>query len=391
MSIQIDINHVNGSKRKHQELSELREPEFTNVEPDLDEIRRKAAEYEDYDNLVIIGNGGSITTFRAYLYAFMDEVDKDVRIVSTMEPDYLNRVHSELSGKTLVMPISKSGKTTGVLEALMFFIEKDYDVFGVTTENDEALNQIIEKKDFDLIAHQDVGGRFSGLTETALVPAAFAGIEVEEIREGGEEIYEKLKPENQYNAAINLASTLYEAEKHGYKEVFTPFYSTRMFGFYPLLVQLMHETVCKEENGQTFYGDLGPECQHHTNQRLFGGRKDVVPIFFESEAMEHHELKIPGDLADIPLRSKRLEDLEGNDLQHSLKSELSGVKKALDDEGMPYITVRTTDVSHRNMGRLTGFLQYLAFYSAEFRGVDPFTQPDVEKSKEIGFKQRFDG
>ena len=389
MSIRIEIDHVNEKNRSVQELPTYEVPEFTDHEPDIGKIEQKAEEH-DFEHLVVIGNGGSITSFRAYLYAFLDEVDIDVRPVTSMDPDYLNRLSKQLDPeKTLVMPISKSGETVGVIESLMYFVKRDYPVFAVTSDNDGALKNIVESNDYDWIEHPDVGGRFSGLTETALVPAAFAGIDVREIRKGGEEMYEKLSPENQYNPALNLASALYDAEQRGYDEVFTPFYSTRLFGFYPLLVQLMHETVCKDGEGQTVFGDHAPECQHHTNQRVFGGEKDVLTMFFRCDAHEREEINIPDNLSDIDIRGKSLGDLGGKTLKDSLKAEYQGVKDAMDEEDMPNITLNITSVSHENMGKLVALLQYLAVYSAWLRGVDPFTQPDVEKSKELGFKERF--
>lgn len=389
MSIKIEIEHFNRNKRKLQDIARKDTPNFVDVEPDIERIKQVRDEH-DYENLVVIGNGGSITTFRALLYAFLNETDVNVRLVTTMDPDYLNTLSDELNpDDTLVMPISKSGETVGVIESLLYFIDRDYPVCAVTSENDGALKQIVERNDYGFIEHQDVVGRFSGLTETALAPAAFAGIEVSEIRAGGEEMYEKLAPSEQYNPALNVASALYDSEQAGHQEVFTPFYSTRLFGFYPLLVQLMHETVCKDGEGQTFYGDMGPECQHHTNQRVFGGREDVATLFFRTDAHEKKTIEVPENLEGIDIRGKQLSDLQNQELSDSLKAEYEGVRQALEEEDMPNITINLTDVSHRTLGKLIAFMQYLAVYSAWLRDVEPFNQPDVEKSKQIGFEQRF--
>lgn len=391
MSFQIEIDHVNEKNRSIQDLPRHREPDFVTVEPDIERIERKASENDDYDNLIVIGNGGSVTSFRAYLYAFMPETDLNVRIVTTPEPDYLNKISKEMRAEnTLVMPISKSGETITVIESLLYFLKRDYDVFGVTSDNNGALKQILETRDFDWIEHPDVGGRFSGATETALVPAAFAGIDIKEIREGAEDMYEKLSPRNNYNPALNVASAFYDAEQRGYRELFTGFYSTRLFGFKPLFVQLMHETVCKQNSGQTVYGDLGPEFQHHTNQRIFGGKKDVLPVFFRTDTNEREHLEVEEQLQDVEIRGRALSDLDDMEMKQSVKSEYRGVKEALDEEEIPNITFNLTDLSHRAAGETIAFMQYLAVYSAWLRDVNPFNQPDVEKSKEIGFRERFE-
>jgi glucose-6-phosphate isomerase len=368
-----------------EETSELEAPKYTEYEPDTQKIKELNEEY-DFENLIVIGNGGSITSFRAYYYAFIDEVDVDVHLVTTMDPDYLDRLnHSTKKDNTLVMPISKSGQTVGVIEALLYFLDRDYDFLPVTSDNDGALRQIVEERDSEFIEHPDIGGRFTGAVETALAPAYFAGIEIEPIREGAEKIYNN--PEEPYNAA----ETLYEAEKQGFDQILTPFYSTRLFGYYPLLVQLMHETVCKEGEGQTVYGDLAPEYQHHTNQRLFGGEKNVLPLFFNLSNHKHAEINVPDDLKNIDIRDRKLEELGGRTYKSALESEYEGVRQALEHHNMPYINLEIDSLGLEEAGELIAFLQLMAVKSAELRDVNPFNQPDVEKSKKLGLQNRFKG
>jgi glucose-6-phosphate isomerase len=46
-------------------------------------------------------------------------------------------------------------------------------------------------------------------------------------------------------------------------------------------------------------------------------------------------------------------------------------------------------VNHDNVAQFMALLQFLPVYSGWLRDVDPFNQPDVEKSKNLGFKERF--
>lgn len=341
----------------------------------------------DFENLVVIGNGGSVTSFRALNYAFRDQHSKNVEIITTMEPGYLRHIERSLEKEdTLVMPISKSGNTTGVIESTLYFLNRGYEIRPLTSRGG-LLHKITEKKDLEIIEHPDVGGRFTGLSETALAPASLLGLDVEEIFSQGREAHERFWEDG--SDAQVLAEALYQAEEKGFEEVLTPFYSTRLFGFYPLLVQLMHESVCKKGEGQTFYGDLGPEYQHHTNQRMFGGRKNVVPMFIES-SHEHQTLEVDEELKDLDLRGRKLGDLDGQKLEDSLEAEASGVKKALRDEERPFIEIEIEDLGYESVGEFMAFLHFLAVYSGWRRGVNPFNQPDVEKSKELGFEQRFE-
>lgn len=386
MSLEIELENFDFEDSSGKKFGEVETPGFTEHQPDIEKIKQ-VAEAHDYETLVVIGNGGSITSFRAYYYAFRDQIDPRVEIVTTQDPDFLNHLSRTTSKEdTLVVPISKSGSTTSMLEATLYFLKRDYPLFAVTSDSG-PLREIIETEGYEAIEHPDVGGRFSGATETALVPAAFAGLDVEEIRKGAEEIYERFQ---QRNAAWKLARVLHNAEESGFQELMVPFYSTRLFGFYPLFVQLMHETVCKEGKGQTVYGDLGPEIQHHTNQRLFGGRENVVPLFFRTEAHEHEKIEVPDELEGVGWKDRSLGGLEGKEMGELLDAEYLGVRKELELEQRPFGVVTLEEVSYSAVGKLLAFLQYLAVYSAELRGVDPYNQPEVEKSKELGFKQRFE-
>ena len=370
----------------YREYADKARPYFSIHEPDFESLEKLG---KDFENLIVIGNGGSITSLRALQYAFRDQHDKNLEIVTTMEPGYLRHVEASVEKEdTVVMPISKSGSTTGVIESTLYFLNKGYEVVPLTTDQESPLREVAEKRDLQTVDHPDIGGRFTGLSETALAPAAMLGLDVRQIFEGGRDMHEKLSP-GAPNKASKLAQDIHEAESIGFSEVLTPFYSTRLFGFYPLLVQLMHESVCKDGEGQTFYGDLGPEYQHHTNQRLFGGRENVLPFFIES-SHEHAQIEVPEDFSDIDIRGRELGALDGLSYEEALNSEIGGVKEALRQHSKPFIELKLKEFNYRSVGGLMAFFQYLAVYSAWERDVNPFNQPNVEKSKDIGFKKRFE-
>lgn len=361
---------------------------FKDIKPNFEKI--KELEPENYDNLVVIGNGGSITSFRALYYAFIDDIEKHVRLVTTMDPDYLSRVADECQPQnTLVVTISKSGETVGVIESMLYFSERGYDILTITQDQDSTLKTITEKRDYQFIPHKDVGGRFSGLTETALVPAYLTeAIDIEKVRKGGEQIYQEL--ENEGNPAEKIAKALYKAQNQNYEEILHPIYSSRLYGFLPLNIQLMHETVCKEEEGQTIYGDMGPEYQHHTNQRLFGGQKNIITLFL---SVENHkkdmQIHIEQDIKDIEIQGRKLSELEQNSYQDSLDKEREGVKETLTEKDKPFIEIKLQDTKEKNIGKLIALMQSTAVYSAELRDVNPYNQPDVERSKEKSYEKRF--
>lgn len=365
------------------EVPEFDEPRSAAYAPDLDRIQEKA-DAHTIEHLVVVGNGGSVTSFRAYRDAFQDDLDVDADIVTTMDPDRMHAVAERSDpASTLVIPISKSGETAGVLEATLFLRDHGLPLFPVTSDDGGALRELVRREGLDWLAHPPLGGRFSGTAETALAPAAFMGADIGGIRAGAERRYADPGP------AGTLAAALHAAEQDGYTEVFTGIYSSLLAGTLPLWIQLMHETVCKGGAGQAVYGDEGPEFQHHTNQRLFGGRENVFPVFVDVAERSAATLAVPDDLSDVALRERTLGDLDGQDLAASLAAEQHGVMEALDDADRPYAVVTVPEVAPGPVGGLVAFMQQAAVASAELRGVDPYGQPDVERSKAAGFRERF--
>jgi len=342
-------------------------PAFTQRQPALDELRQ--VQTGGYDDLIVVGNGGSVTTFRGLTHAHNTAVR--THIDTSMEPARLQQLQDRTDpASTLVVAVSKSGETRGVLESLQYFLEAEYPAAAVTTDHDSTLRDLVAEHGLDVWPHPDIGGRFSGGTMSALLPATLAGIDVEPFVEGLHTGYNELW--NTESPVARFGTALHELEQDGVTDVFAPVYSYRLFGYHPLLVQLIHETYCKEGRGQTVFGDLGPECQHHTIQRVFGGRDDVA--LFPIVQQDHASLKAGGQ-----------------DLGDAFRAEYRGVRETAIDRGRPLLELDIRDSSPQAQGRLVAFMQLLAYLSAELRGLDPFDQPDVEQSKQLGIRYRQQG
>ena len=154
-------------------------PEFMAYAPDFNLLNGLAAESEKYKNILVIAHGGSISTFYGYYHALNYQAKKKAYFLSTVDPDYIFQLKRELKkDETLVIAISKSGETITQIEALMQFV--DYPLLIITGKS-SSLRAIGEKLHARLVMHPPIGGRFTGLTEVALLPAAICGIEVGEI------------------------------------------------------------------------------------------------------------------------------------------------------------------------------------------------------------------
>lgn len=385
-----DPDHV---REKLNQIPWLETPSFVTHKLEIRQFKKKLAKYKKFRNIIVIGNGGSVNNFYAFYEALNEPNAKEAKkayILNTVEPDAINYLKSVCSKKeTLVMPISKSGTTVTVIESLMAFM--DYPILAVTGR-DGTLAEMAKKEKWDTIEHPDIGGRYSGRSACGLIPALFCNLGIDDINKGAMDMYRKCaqKVPIEKNPALQLSVALYQLDKEGYTEIFMPVYATKLLGFLALIIQLIHESTGKDGKGQSIYGALAPESQHHTNQRFFGGRKNVAGIFLrlEKQADQKSKVKVPHSLADIRLRDGYLRDIDGIPYAKALEFEYEGTRQDAVRKKIPHAVVTLDRLSSRSIGELLAFWQYVAVYSSVLRDVDPYDQPQVEGSKFISFSLR---
>ncbi|HVY67639.1 MAG TPA: hypothetical protein VHA30_01940, partial [Patescibacteria group bacterium] len=256
----------------------------------------------------------------------------------------------------------------------------------MVTGKSSPLRAIADKLGLEVFDHPPIGGRYTGLTEVALVPAALMGFDLEELYEGAAELYRSYGRDS---LAWRAAFVLYQLEQQGVVDVFMPFYSHNLFYMSSVIVQLCHESFGKNGLGQTYFAHEAPESQHHTNQRFFGGRKNIAGFFLSSESYLHPtENVFEPRLHGVQLKGRALFDINKIPLQKALQFELEGTLEDARISGIPLLHLRIAGFTERALGGLLAFWQLYAVYASVLRGVDPFDQPQVENSKQISFHKR---
>jgi len=349
-------------------------PLFSNYKPDFKIIEEKARKYKNLKNIIILGFGGSINNFKAIIYALNSK--KNIYLVDTVETEFLLEIKKKCSkNKTLIIAISKSGDTLGVIENLMFFINSGYKNIVCITSGG-LLKEIASKMNFDIIKHPNIGGRFSGLTECALFPASVCGIKIKNVFKGALNVYKKNKD------ILGLAKKFLYLENKGYDEIFLSAYSQRFYGFLFLITQLIHETTGKNGLGQTVFCCIGPESQHESNQRFFGGRRNMIGFFIKIKEHQSLKINVPKVISNLKLKNKKLVVLNNFDIKDSLNLELEGVLKHAENQSIPFVVLELKNFDEESVGELIAFWQFFAYYSAILRNQNPFDQPEVEFSKD---------
>jgi glucose-6-phosphate isomerase len=386
-----DFSPLSGKLR---EISRMDPPSFATHRPDFGGISRVLSKYRKLKKLVVAGNGGSINSFLA-LAGSLSDGKKDYYPVSTSEPDFLGDVQSMCPrDDTLVMPVSKSGTNVTPIETMLWFMNLGYPTLPVTDPSG-ALSEIAKAKDIEYLAHPDIGGRFAGVTSCALAPASFLGIPVERVSRGALSMYRNANPGVgiRDNPALQLSSALCLLSRKGRSIAFAPVYSSRLSGFIPLITQLIHESACKEGKGITLISGMGPEIQHHSTQRFFGGRRDMAGIFIKTRRFgdERTPVSIPKKLQAIPIREGTLRNLDGVRYSDSVRYDFEGVRRQASRDRIPHAILSLDRVTPESAGEFMAFWQYVAVYTSVMLGVDPFSQPEVEYAKKVSFDLRRKG
>lgn len=367
-------------------LGELRKsdrPAFSRFDPDMGEIK-EAAEKITQKKVILVGHGGSITTFKGLLGSVGRGKD-GYYLIDTVDPEYISFVkRSTDPSDTHLIAVSKSGNTLTVLEVLSAF--KKYPTTIVTEPGFGTLRKIGKKKGWTIVdVPKDIGGRFSAITASALLPAMVLGLDAEGFVKGLKMAYEDAVKKDDM---INLSGAFYMIERMGKRTIFMPVYSKGYSAFNDLATQLFHETLSKGRKGLTLLAYEGPECQHHTNQRVLDGPEDVATLFILVDGAEGEQV----GWADMEVEYKGtpLSEMGSYTMKKAVLSEARGVMGSMDEIGAPYATLTIKGSDEVALGYYVGMLQYLAYYFALLRRVNPFDQPAVEKAKEIALGLRSD-
>lgn len=366
-------------------------PSFETNQTDIKALEKQVAKFKKYKNVILIANGGSRTSARAFYYGLVDFRNKvNFKFITSPEPRTINSIRKKYAKKdTLVLVISHSGSNINNIEPLLLLA--DYPVLVITGIQKSPLREMAEKKKWTIIIHPEVEGRFSGLTACALVPALLMGLDIKKLLSGAKSGYQKYSFKNPFenNDALKLALYFAELGNKGYAEIFASYYSSSLVAFFPLMTQLIHESYGKNGRGQTIFGDYSPETHHHTTQRFFGGPKNVIGLFLSEEKMEKDlKIKVPAIFKKIIFRGQEIGKLDGLSASQAMQFDKMGAFQHCRNAKIPAVEVVMEKVTQESFAEMMVFWQYFAVYSAMLRSLNPFDQPEVEMAKKISFELR---
>jgi len=344
---------------------------------------------EKFKKLFVIGLGGSALGGRCLVKTLQTDFNKNVEFVFNTDPF---EVQSIFSDKTIFQSahflfISKSGNTLEVASLLQIVLAElkkinrpiHEAISVITEERSNALyNWAVENKCYILPHPQDVGGRFSVFSPVGLVPAAFVGLNLQNLRAG---VQAALK------SPLSEQIAAYYWQRLQNKETISHFwlYCTQLRSFGDWLTQLWAESLAKTQSRNNspaptasvpvFYS--GTCDQHSVLQQLMQTQIQKSVCFVRNLELSAMGPKIETN----PL--KFLPELSGMNLGEVYGVQSASTQEALNEVGVSTSALNIESVNEKSLGELLMTFQLVIGILGELMNINAFDQPGVELGKKI--------
>jgi len=368
-----------------------------------EEVRERTA------NIFVLGMGGSslgpITIQEALTTPYADRLSRDERggptvdVIDHIDPFVLSSLKQVMQGsRTHYAVISKSGGTPES-SALLFHLCEDADPSQLTFVTDRdpaksALRKIANQQGIQCFDYPDgVGGRYSVLSASGLLPAAFMGVDIEKMLEGARDERENaLSSDPKTNRSYRLAVAQHMLYRRGKIMHVMMTYSRRLRAAAEWYAQLLAESTGKkfDRNGKLVNEGMmpivaeGPKDEHSVAQLFREGPPDKLYMPVGVQDYES-DLSIPEAAPGSPYDIDELSYLRGVSFADIMRKKFVAFIDSMKEVRRPVIPITLERVSPEELGRFFVLhMQAVAFQGEKnFLNVDVFNQPGVQRGKDL--------
>ena len=370
----------------------------------LAELNRQAALLRERAEVIVcIGIGGSYLGAKAVVEAMSHSFNllrrnrKEPVVVfagQNISEDYIHELFDATADRDIAaIVISKSGTTTEPAIAFRLIkaeLERRYGKAGaaerivaVTDRARGALKTLATDEGYPtFVIPDDVGGRFSVLTPVGLLPLAAAGVDIEALVRGAQDM-ERATAEGvafDENPAALYATVRNELYQSGKKIEILASYEPKLQYIAEWWKQLYGESEGKEGKGifpasVTLTADL-----HSMGQYIQQGERTLFETVI-SVCEPAHKVVVESDEANLD----GLNFMAGKRVSEVNRMAELGVQLAHVDGGVPNLRIEIPRIDAYTVGALLYFFEKACGISGYLLGVNPFDQPGVEAYKKNMF------
>jgi glucose-6-phosphate isomerase len=255
----------------------------------------------------------------------------------------------------------------------------------VTTDKKRgALRKLADRKGYrTFIIPDNIGGRFSVLTDVGLVGLAMAKIDIEEFVAGFKVMRKRALLDDFWkNPALVHAAARHAAWSKGKKIEVVATNSSALYFAARWMEQLFPESEGHKGHGLWVSPSLYSEKLHANGQMVQQGERNILETFL---LLVNHDNRIP-----IP---KMEEDLDGLNFLAERELDMNFVNRKVMEGpayahhlgGVPNMTIEIPRRNAYNLGQFYYMMEKSVAISGYLLGHNPFIQPGVEAYKNAMF------
>lgn len=337
-----------------------------------------------FKHLVVVGTGGASLCSQALLGI---KQEHHVHFFDMLDPYLLDMFFEELPlDETAFLFISKSGKTVQTLAQAMLCYEQlkkanihtisDH-LFYITDPTESPLRNLAREWGGTVLNHAPICGRFSIFTAVGLLPAFFAGLNIEHILEGAETVLKghfEGRNLDAVQAAALIASLMQQDIRMLVMMPYHDFFDSMALWYR----QIWAESLGKTVHSTTPLLSRGTQDQHSQLQLYLDGPRDKFFTIL-SLPLEKQGATIP----DVSFSDPMLDHISGKAVGDILLIERQATMNMLREYQRPLRLIEVKKVDEKSWGALSMHWILETLISAGILDIHPFNQPAVDKGKKI--------
>tara|TARA_Y100000816_G_scaffold41431_1_gene26077 strand:+ start:1887 stop:3122 length:1236 start_codon:yes stop_codon:yes gene_type:complete len=337
----------------------------------ISELKR----FQKFKTIAIVGMGGSILGSEA-IYSFLDnKIKKKIYFFNNInENEILNfKKEQKNLSKILFIIISKSGNTIETLSNIfsLNILKKDSKNIIIISEKSNFLFNLSKKLNLFHIEHNNfIGGRYSVLSETGMIPSYLMGVNIRNLRS---KLLDFLKIDKLFlkESSIQLSNFLITAK---YNNLIFLNYHPKLEKFLFWCQQLIAESLGKKNKGFLPVISNVPKDHHSLLQLYLDGPKDKIFYIFSAEIKS----KIKINLNEFKKEKKFLEKRLLSSVKNAQKNAL--IKSLLKNK-IPFREFKIKKINEETIGKLFSYFILETIIIGKLSKINPFNQPAVEQVK----------
>ena len=318
-----------------------------------------------FKNINIFGMGGSILGSKA-IYNFLNFKKNNVNFIDNL----LDNLPKLKKKKDLNIIISKSGNTLETILNFNILSYKNKNIFITENKKNYLLKLANKLKDKVIYHNENIGGRYSVLSEVGMFPAELMGYKPKKFRK-----FNELINKHEFTTTLieNVASILNLTKKRITNSIILN-YDNRSDALFRWYQQLTAESLGKKNKGILPVISTMPKDNHSLMQHYIEGVKNnFYTLFFvkdkNSKKIKNNTLLNSHDF----LKNKSLNDVAF--------SKFLATQKVFKERNIPFRSIIIEDRNEESLGQLFVFFILETILLGMAMKVDPYDQPAVELIK----------